>query len=155
MLFLLILVVMMRFTKQAQGCNGCPSCPAHRSHITAFKSLDLAVTPSAHQQQSHFPDISERLPSITMKTKQKRARKNHLLKKHGSLCYWCRQDFPPSQLTLDHFKPRSRGGLNAVENLRLACFPCNNQRGNSLMKTKELPQVRQQQVSATPEAGSD
>ncbi len=90
-----------------------------------------------------------------MKTKQKRARKNRLLQKHGSLCYWCRQDFHPSQLTLDHFKPRSRGGLNTVENLRLACFPCNSQRGNSLMKTKELPQARQQQLSAPPEVCAD
>jgi 5-methylcytosine-specific restriction endonuclease McrA len=55
-----------------------------------------------------------------------------LLRKNGSRCYWCHAEFPPNQLTLDHLKPRSRGGSNKLENLRLACFPCNNRRSDSL-----------------------
>jgi 5-methylcytosine-specific restriction endonuclease McrA len=84
-----------------------------------------------------------------MKTKQKRARKNRLLQKHGSFCYWCRENFPANKLNLDHFKPRSRGGQNTLENLRLSCFPCNNRRGNSLIKTQQLPQVRRNRLLAS------
>ena len=67
-----------------------------------------------------------------MKTKQKRDRRVRLLRKNGPRCYWCHATFLPSQLTLDHLKPRSRGGSNKLENLRLACFPCNNRRSDSL-----------------------
>jgi 5-methylcytosine-specific restriction endonuclease McrA len=67
-----------------------------------------------------------------MKTKQKRDRRARLLKKNGSRCYLCHETFLPNQLTLDHLKPRSRGGSNKLENLRLACFPCNNRRSNRL-----------------------
>jgi 5-methylcytosine-specific restriction endonuclease McrA len=67
-----------------------------------------------------------------MKTKQKRDRRIRLLRKNGPCCYWCHETFSPHQLTLDHLKPRSRGGSNKLENLRLACFPCNNRRSDSL-----------------------
>jgi 5-methylcytosine-specific restriction endonuclease McrA len=73
-----------------------------------------------------------------MKTKQKRDRRTRLLRKNGSLCYWCHETFPQNQLTLDHLKPRSRGGSNKLENLRLACFPCNNRRSNSLYRPNRL-----------------
>ncbi len=67
-----------------------------------------------------------------MNSKQKRTKKDQLVKEYGSCCYWCRCDFPAEKLTLDHLKPRSRGGSDSLENLRLACFPCNNSRENSL-----------------------
>jgi 5-methylcytosine-specific restriction endonuclease McrA len=50
----------------------------------------------------------------------------------GLCCYWCRQDLPFEQLTLDHLRPLSKGGSNNPENLRLACLCCNRSRGNSL-----------------------
>ncbi|MBD2177308.1 HNH endonuclease [Pseudanabaena sp. FACHB-1998] len=50
----------------------------------------------------------------------------------GLVCFWCRQDLPFEQLTLDHLLPSSKGGSNNPENLRLACCQCNGSRGNSL-----------------------
>lgn len=35
-------------------------------------------------------------------------------------------------MTRDHIIPRSRGGNNDVENLRMACSPCNSARGNDM-----------------------
>ncbi|MCY7274406.1 MAG: HNH endonuclease [Phormidesmis sp. CAN_BIN44] len=49
----------------------------------------------------------------------------------GSQCWWCRCYLPSEKLTLDHLRPRSRGGSNSLENLRLACLSCNRSRGNS------------------------
>jgi 5-methylcytosine-specific restriction endonuclease McrA len=74
-----------------------------------------------------------------MKTKQKRDRRARLLKKNGSRCYLCHETFLPNQLTLDHLKPRSRGGSNKLENLRLACFPCNNRRSDRLERANRSP----------------
>jgi 5-methylcytosine-specific restriction endonuclease McrA len=75
----------------------------------------------------------------TMNPKQKESKKSQLLQEYGygSRCWWCGCDLPSSELTLDHLKPKSRGGSNSLENLRLACFPCNNSRGNSLYPPKK------------------
>lgn len=67
-----------------------------------------------------------------MNPKQKCSKKRQLLDEYGTYCWWCRVNFPAEKLTLDHLKPKSRGGSNSLENLRLACRPCNEKRGNSL-----------------------
>jgi 5-methylcytosine-specific restriction endonuclease McrA len=40
--------------------------------------------------------------------------------------------FTLDELTLDHLIPKSKGGSNNLENLRLTCLCCNRSRGNSL-----------------------
>lgn len=69
-----------------------------------------------------------------MTSKQKNSRKRQLVERYGyeSRCFWCGKLLPIEQLTLDHLLPISRGGSNNLENLRLACLPCNQGRGNSL-----------------------
>lgn len=67
-----------------------------------------------------------------MNPKQKRSKKQQLIHEYGSCCWWCRQALLYEQLTIEHLKPRSKGGSNNLENLRLACRLCNQLRGNSL-----------------------
>ncbi|MEB3179990.1 MAG: HNH endonuclease [Nostocaceae cyanobacterium] len=67
-----------------------------------------------------------------MSSKQKRNKKQKLIQVYGSQCWWCRQSLSEEMLTIDHLYPSSLGGSNSMENLRLACFKCNNSRGNSL-----------------------
>jgi 5-methylcytosine-specific restriction endonuclease McrA len=67
-----------------------------------------------------------------MNAKQKRNKKQKLIAKYGSCCWWCRRVFSEDELTIDHLIPQSCGGSNNWENLRLACLPCNKSRGNSL-----------------------
>jgi 5-methylcytosine-specific restriction endonuclease McrA len=52
--------------------------------------------------------------------------------KMSSFCPGCWKYFTYEQLTLDHIKPKSLGGSNAITNLRLMCAPCNRERGNDL-----------------------
>lgn len=73
-----------------------------------------------------------------MNSKQKQTKKQQLITLYGSYCWWCRCSFSEDKLTLDHLLPRSRGGSNSLENLRLACFPCNKSRGNSLYPPSPL-----------------
>ncbi|MBC7824452.1 MAG: HNH endonuclease [Candidatus Parcubacteria bacterium] len=72
-----------------------------------------------------------------MTSKQKRAKTAQLLREFGPQCFWCGCDLPPGTQTLDHLKPKSRGGSNSLENLRLACFSCNNFRGDSLFPPRK------------------
>ena len=71
------------------------------------------------------------MPCKRMTCKQKKNKKNQLLQKYESRCFWCGDHFSLEELTLDHLDPISKGGSNSLENLRLACLPCNHSRGNS------------------------
>lgn len=60
-----------------------------------------------------------------MPSKNKRSRKNTLLKTYGPFCCWCGRELPPERLTIEHLVPLCEGGRHHLPNLRLACFPCN------------------------------
>jgi 5-methylcytosine-specific restriction endonuclease McrA len=49
-------------------------------------------------------------------------------KKCQGRCWYC--GAKPEELTIDHAKPRSRGGKNTDENLVPACGYCNNLKAN-------------------------
>ena len=75
---------------------------------------------------------------MAMSSKRKNAKKTYLIKNYGSCCWWCQRALPAKKLTLDHLLPQSKGGSDSLENLRLACVPCNSNRGNSLNPPKWL-----------------
>jgi 5-methylcytosine-specific restriction endonuclease McrA len=45
-------------------------------------------------------------------------------------CCFCRRLLKYKEATLEHIRPRSRGGPTTLENLTLSCQPCNSERGN-------------------------
>jgi hypothetical protein len=55
----------------------------------------------------------------------------------GPGCFYCRIGLTENDATLDHFIPLVAGGVNALENLRVACYPCNQAKGDSV-PAKEL-----------------
>ena len=60
------------------------------------------------------------------KSYEKENKMARIEKRDGTGCYYCGTYQP---LTLDHIVPRALGGTWEVENLRIACLPCNQQRG--------------------------
>jgi 5-methylcytosine-specific restriction endonuclease McrA len=46
------------------------------------------------------------------------------------LCLYCGQSHVPSQLTMDHVMPKSRGGADTWVNAATACRKCNHAKGN-------------------------
>ncbi|MCE2393075.1 HNH endonuclease [Candidatus Poribacteria bacterium] len=57
------------------------------------------------------------------------SRKN-VLTRDQYTCQYCDEHFPPSTLTIDHVKPRSRGGTTVWENVATACKRCNAKKGD-------------------------
>jgi 5-methylcytosine-specific restriction endonuclease McrA len=49
-------------------------------------------------------------------------------------CTYCTKTLTLKSATLDHIRPKSRGGSNARTNLTLACRKCNNKKGNKYPK---------------------
>lgn len=76
-------------------------------------------------------------------TKKRRALVDALIERDGAVCTWCCKpliDKPilPFQdcadhMTLEHIVPLKYGGTYDMCNLALACFECNNERGDCLV----------------------
>lgn len=59
-----------------------------------------------------------------------------LVARDGPRCCWCGEDTTPGvsgprQATIEHLLPRSKGGALVPGNLAVACYGCNNGRGDA------------------------
>lgn len=71
-----------------------------------------------------------------MNTKSTR---RHLFRKSGC-CAYCGEAFRTErEMTIDHIRPRSKGGTNHISNLALACRDCNQRKGNSIISGRLVP----------------
>lgn len=60
------------------------------------------------------------------KSKTRRWQRNALIQKYGAICYYCTNPFlSMKDITFDHWIPVSKGGLDELENYRLAHYDCN------------------------------
>lgn len=82
-----------------------------------------------------------------MNSKQKQNKKAELISEYGSRCWWCERRFPEKELNLEHLKPKSLGGSDSLENLRLASISCNRSRGNSLYPPRSCSYLNQSSVN--------
>ena len=81
--------------------------------------------------------LTQEAPPVLDTAKQdKRSKKSRkrraALFKRTNCCYWCGVILTLDSSTLDHVIPLSRGGLDGLNNIVLACEPCNIKRGNSM-----------------------
>ncbi len=55
--------------------------------------------------------------------------------KRMTICYWCSKRFLTSEIHFDHIVPLSKGGPHCIENLCVACGPCNLSKSNKAVRT--------------------
>ncbi len=63
----------------------------------------------------------------------------YLFRRDQYMCMYCGQHFSRSELTRDHILPRSRGGVDAWNNVVAACRPCNQRKGARLPEEANMP----------------
>lgn len=51
-------------------------------------------------------------------------------RKHGAKCFYCRRKLSGDALTIDHVEGRQGAGAKSIQNLVLACKPCNAKKGH-------------------------
>jgi 5-methylcytosine-specific restriction endonuclease McrA len=44
---------------------------------------------------------------------------------HGGVCFFCKKRVIESELAIDHAEPQASGGKDDLQNLLIACKPCN------------------------------
>jgi 5-methylcytosine-specific restriction protein A len=67
------------------------------------------------------------------KTERGRIRKNiriSIFERDENQCQFCMNTFNPSELTVDHLVPLSKGGLDEVTNYVTCCFSCNQEKAD-------------------------
>lgn len=84
--------------------------------------------------------LPEGLPVAKRKQSYKRA-KSKVLKK-SDRCHWCGCKLTAETATMEHVVPLSRGGLDHHNNRVLACYPCNQKRGNSMPEVFNSVEVK-------------
>ena len=57
---------------------------------------------------------------------KKALREAHRL--HGGNCFYCRKPVPAGELSIDHVEPEKLKGRISLQNLVIACRPCNKQK---------------------------
>jgi hypothetical protein len=56
----------------------------------------------------------------------RRWQRNHLATKYGGCCYLCKEPFASlKHITIDHWEPLSKGGIDELSNYRPAHHGCN------------------------------
>lgn len=54
----------------------------------------------------------------------------YIIERDNSRCHMCRKKCKREEIHLDHVIPLSKGGTHTLENLRVACAPCNLSKGD-------------------------
>jgi 5-methylcytosine-specific restriction endonuclease McrA len=50
--------------------------------------------------------------------------------REGVVCPYCRESLTPRLVSIDHIQPRSRGGVDSLENIHFTCLSCNLAKGD-------------------------
>jgi 5-methylcytosine-specific restriction endonuclease McrA len=85
---------------------------------------------------------------VTRSGRPKFSRRNIFLRDKNVCCY-CGKKFQPSELNIDHIKPRAQGGHTSWTNVVLSCFRCNDKKGG---RTPEEAKMKMHYRPRVPEA---
>lgn len=54
---------------------------------------------------------------------------------HGGACFFCQKRLAPDEVTVDHAEAQAGGGRQHLQNLLIACRPCNQKKGQTPIET--------------------
>lgn len=77
--------------------------------------------------------------SSTLFRIQRRARIRLLWEEQHGFCWYCARYVRSRDATLDHVIPQSIGGTDDMQNLVMACAPCNNKKDDHLTDRVKTP----------------
>jgi 5-methylcytosine-specific restriction endonuclease McrA len=69
--------------------------------------------------------------------------RRNIFARDDNRCMYCNRRLPPSQLSLDHVMPRSRGGNTSWENVVSCCVTCNIKKGGRTPQEARMKLLRQ------------
>jgi len=103
--------------------------PALRSLMA---KLDRLIDQTVEVRQACVPLMSVQADGCVIRSKSQLTDHRARLFAADPHCHYCELELGFSQTTLDHVRPKSRGGDDSDENLVLACENCNQLKGSLL-----------------------
>ena len=79
----------------------------------------------------------DRLPRQDVKLNRR-----NIFARDRNRCQYCGGHFPTRELSLDHVKPRSKGGVSTWENMVCCCVRCNARKGGRTPSGAQMTMVR-------------
>jgi len=70
--------------------------------------------------------------------REKIAKRKAIWLRDGKRCRYCGVKVSQAQMTLDHVKPKSRGGMDTFWNSVCSCKNCNENKGNKTLKEAKM-----------------
>jgi 5-methylcytosine-specific restriction endonuclease McrA len=113
--------------------------------------LDLSRGMAAHPAGFvHTPSLRIAIPEVIalkvfgeVPRREVTFSRRNIYHHYGYRCCYCGENFPTTELNLDHILPRSRGGRSDWTNVVTSCIPCNMRKGNRLPKEAGMRLVLQ------------
>ncbi len=56
--------------------------------------------------------------------------KDEVIKRDGLNCYLCNRELTYKSATIDHVVPLSKGGFHCLNNVKIACLKCNQEKSD-------------------------
>lgn len=109
-----------------------------------FNGFQYACKPCARLRKSEWREKNPGKESEYQKHYNKNKRKNkigllklrfNVFNRDSFTCQYCGRKAPDIVLEIDHVIPKSKGGLNNIENLKSCCSDCNQGKKNSIIST--------------------
>jgi 5-methylcytosine-specific restriction endonuclease McrA len=85
-----------------------------------------------NESNNFFYDNQDHIKKEKQKAKDLRKTQWWKNKCHTGLCHYCARQFDPSEITMDHIVPLSKGGRSEKNNIIPCCKECNNKKKNLL-----------------------
>ena len=119
-------------------------CSERRAVVMIFKGVARVEEHNGHVLHSekmilHAPSVIRLTDYIHIPYKNRSLSRKNILLRDNSTCQYCDKHLPPSELTLDHIMPRSRGGESTWDNLVACCKKCNHRKGNRTPEEAMMP----------------
>lgn len=114
----------------------------------AFSLVFLGKAQVVEAYEEAVRSINEvfQIPSVIRLVQRVRVWRHHsrfsrkgIFQRDNYTCQYCGEIFTAGKLTLDHVKPKSRGGRKSWTNMVAACGPCNLDKGNRTPDESGMP----------------
>lgn len=122
-------------------------CTERRAVVMIFKGVANMEEHNGHLIRSAktsmpAPSVIRLLEYIHIPFERKSLSRKNILLRDQNTCMYCGNHFSPSELTLDHVLPRSRGGDSTWDNLVACCKRCNHRKGNKTPEEAGMHLIR-------------
>jgi 5-methylcytosine-specific restriction endonuclease McrA len=111
--------------------------------LTGFPGLKVSLrqvlTTSQDKVDIKVPAVILTRRKVTTRQNGVRFSKVNVCVRDHFSCQYCGEQLPMSDLNYDHVIPKSRGGKTTWTNISMACYTCNERKGNRTPEEAGMP----------------